>query len=359
MINHIKNLDWILTLYAVLLVCFGLVSLYGSGYNDDFLNFKKQLFWLFTGLFSMIFISFFDYRILKNRQFPIVLLFSMSLLLLLGLFQFGDSIRGTTSWYRIGPVAFEPVEVVKIVLIVVLAKYFSMRHVEMYRFRHILISGFYMLAPVSVVLIQSEVGSAMVMVSIWLGIMLMAGIQLKHLVGLFAAGVVILFLAWNWGFQDYQKERILSFINPGSDPQGSGYNVLQSMIAIGSGGFWGKGIGEGGQTQLGFLPESQTDFIYSAIAEEMGLLGALLLLCCFALFVKRIMSVSRNSENNFARLVASAFSVMLLAQIFVNVGMTFGLFPITGIPFPFVSYGGSSLVSLFAMLGILQSVKSN
>src|SRR3989338_8971817 len=212
MINHIKNLDWILTLYAVLLVCFWLVSLYGSGYNDDFLNFKKQLFWLFTGLFSMIFISFFDYRILKNRQFPIVLLFSMSLLLLLGLFQFGDSIRGTTSWYRIGPVAFEPVEVVKIVLIVVLAKYFSMRHVEMYRFRHILISGFYMLAPVSVVLIQSEVGSAMVMVRIWLGIMLMAGIQLKHLVGLFAAGVVILFLAWNWGFQDYQRERILSFI---------------------------------------------------------------------------------------------------------------------------------------------------
>jgi len=176
---------------------------------------------------------------------------------------------------------------------------------------------------------------------------------------LIVAGAVLLSVGWNFVFQDYQKDRLISFINPEADPRGSGYNILQSTIAIGSGGILGKGIGEGTQTQLGFLPEAQTDFIFGAISEELGLIGVFILLSCFAFFFRKVMDISRSSSNNFARLVVAGFSIMVLSQMSINIGMTLGLLPITGIPLPFVSYGGSSLISLFAMLGILQSIKIN
>lgn len=182
---------------------------------------------------------------------------------------------------------------------------------------------------------------------------------MKQLLMLGVVGCIAFFIAWSFVFQDYQRDRLLAFVNPGSDPQGIGYNVRQSTIAIGSGGIWGKGIGQGTQTQLGFLPEYQTDFIYAAIAEELGLVGILLLLASFLFFFRRVMGILRDSSNNFARLVTAGFLVMVLSQSFINMGMTLGLLPVTGIPLPFVSYGGSSMISLFVMLGILQSVKIN
>ena len=283
----------------------------------------------------------------------------MARMLLIGLFIFGVSVRGATSWYHFGPVSFEPVELAKIVLILLLAKYFSMRHIEMYRVRHIIVSGIYVFLAAGLVFIQPDIGSVFILISIWFGVMVMAGIRIKHIAALAVIGVIVLSAAWLFAFQDYQKDRLISFVNPQSDPRGSGYNVLQSVIAIGSGGVWGKGIGEGTQTQLGFLPEAQTDFIYAAIVEEMGLVGGVMLLLCFVFFIRRVMNIAKYSVNNFARLVAAGFSVMLISQILINIGMTLGLLPITGIPLPFVSYGGSSLISLFLMLGILQSITAN
>jgi rod shape determining protein RodA len=267
--------------------------------------------------------------------------------------------RGAESWYRLGPITFEPVELAKIILIILLAKYFSMRHIEIYRIRHIVVSGLYMFLPSALVFIQPDIGSVMILLATWFGVMIISGIKIKHIFVLLILGVVFIAVSWSFALQDYQKERLLSFINSEVDPRGSGYNVAQSVIAIGSGGFLGKGLGEGTQTQLGFLPEAQTDFIYAAIVEEMGLLGGILLLACFVFLLRRIMAISRSAQNNFARLVAAGFSVMIVSQIFVNIGMNLGILPITGLPLPFVSYGGSSMISLFTMLGVLQSIKVN
>ena len=311
------------------------------------------------GFFLMIGISFFDYRILKNYQAPTLFLYGVSTLLLLGILIFGVSVRGAESWYRIGFISIEPVEFVKVALIILFAKYFSMRHIEMYRMRHIIASGMYMFIPAFLVFLQPDIGSALILFCIWLGVMIIAGIHVKRLAQLALIGVVTFFLAWNFAFHPYQKERLLTFLSPETDPRGAGYNVLQSAIAIGSGGIWGKGIGEGSQTQLGFLPEPNTDFIYAAIAEEMGFIGIILLLSCFLLFLRRIIHIAKSTGNNFARLVAGGFFVMVFSEILINVGMTLGLLPITGIPLPFVSYGGSSMISLFVMLGILQSIRIN
>lgn len=358
MFAHLKKIDWLLVCLAVTLASFGLLSLYSSG-GEQIVAFKKQVLWLTLGLVFMIFVSFFDYRIFKNYQAPAVTVYLISVILLIGVLIFGISVRGAESWYRFGAITVEPVEFTKVALIVLFAKYFSMRHIEMYRVRHIVTSGFYVLVPAALVFLQSEIGSVLILISIWLGIMLIAGIRIRHLFFLGLLGLLAAFIAWNFVLQDYQKERLLSFVNPESDPRGAGYNVLQSLIAIGSGGVRGSGLGEGSQTQLGFLPEPQTDFIFSAIAEELGLGGVLLLLFCFLFFFRQLLNISKNSSGNFARLLASGFSTMLLAQIFINAGMTMGILPITGIPLPFVSYGGSSLISLFIMIGILQSVKIN
>ncbi len=358
MLQHLKNLDLLLVVSAVMLVCFGLVSLYSSG-GDELVNFKKQVLWLATGLVLMFWLRLFDYRVLKNYTAPIVIFYTISVASLAGLLIWGATVRGAESWYRVGAITIEPVEFAKIALILLLAKYFSMRHVEMYRIRHVVASGIYVLLPAGLVVLQREIGSVLVILSVWLGIMIIAGIKIKHLIFLSLLGSLVFLISWNFLFHDYQRERLVSFLNPASDPQGSGYNVLQSAIAIGSGGIWGKGLGQGTQTELGFLPEPQTDFIYAAIVEEMGFIGALLLLLSFGFLFTRIMKIIQVSQNNFARLVAAGFLVMLTSQVFINMGMTMGILPITGIPLPFVSYGGSGLISLFAMLGILQSIRAN
>lgn len=356
--EHLGKIDWVLGASAVTLVLFGLLSIYGSS-SEELINFKKQILWVAIGFFCMFAISFFDYRILKNHPAPSIILYGAATLLLVGVFVFGVSLRGSESWYRIGFITIEPVEFIKIALIILFAKYFSMRHIEMYRLRHVLVSGFYLFLPTVVIFLQSEVGSALVMGSIWIGIMVIAGIKIKQLVGLTVVGLITFFLAWNFIFHDYQKDRFLTFVNPGSDPQGAGYNVRQSTIAIGSAGVWGKGIGQGTQTQLGFLPERQTDFIYAAIAEELGLSGVALLLVSFLFFFRHVMGILRASANNFARLMTAGFLVMVLSQTFINMGMNLGLLPIAGISLPFVSYGGSGMISLFVMLGILQSIRVN
>lgn len=358
MVALLKKFDWVLVSLSMTVIAFGLVSLYSSS-GETLLAFKKQILWISIGFFLMILIGLFDYRILKNYKAPSLILYVGSTLLLLGILVFGVSVRGAESWYRVGFISIEPVEFAKIALIVLFAKYFSMRHIEMYRMRHIIASGIYMFFPAFLVFVQPDIGSVLILMSIWLGIMIIAGIKIKHVAVLTLIGVVTFFLAWNFLFHPYQKERLLGFLSPETDPRGAGYNVLQSAISIGSGGVFGRGIGEGTQTQLGFLPEPHTDFIYAAIAEELGFTGVVLLLSCLLLLLLRIMNIAKSTGNNFARLVAAGFFVMIFSEIFINIGMTLGLLPVTGIPLPFVSYGGSSMISLFLMLGVLQSIKSH
>lgn len=352
----LKHIDWILTAAVFLLTALGLFAMYSAG-NSGAAYFERQLLWLFFGLAFMIALSFFDYRILKNYSYPIVALYALAIFLLVGLFFFGSQIRGSVSWFQIGHLSFQPVESVKIILLIALAKYFSARHVEIYQWRHVVVSGLYAALPAGLVLVQPDFGSAAIIFFIWFGVMLAVGIKPKQLAVLALAVSMVAWVGWSYLLKDYQQERVLSFIAPQSDPLGAGYNMLQSTIAVGSGGLWGKGLGRGTQSQLNFLPEQHTDFIFAAVAEEWGFLGVLFLVALFITIFWRLLNAALLAGNNFAKLFISGFLILILAHSAINVGMNMGLLPITGISLPFVSYGGSNLLANFLALGLIQSIR--
>lgn len=356
-----KKLDWILIISAFLLVGIGLSSIYSSSLGKgDLTNFKKQLFFFVIAVILMFLVSFLDWRTLRENSYFILILYFISLLGLIGLLLFAPEIRGVRKWFKVGIFSIDPIEFIKILLIIILAKYFSVRHVEMYQIKHILLSGFYVFLPVLLIFPQPDLGSVLILVSLWIGILLLSGIRMRHFLILCFFFLLMFALSWQLALKDYQKERIITFIAPQlSDPLGAGWSQTQSKIAIGSGSFFGKGFGKGSQTQYGFLPEPQTDFIFAAIAEEFGFLGVLIVFTLFLLFFWRIIKIAILSKSNFPRLLASGFAILLIIQIFIHTGMNLGLLPIIGIPLPLVSYGGSSLIFTFFGIGILQSIKVN
>jgi len=358
-LKHLRRLDWVLVFCAVALSVFGLVSIYSSSLADgDFSNFQKQAFFLGLGVCLMFFFSYFDWRTFKNNPYLILVLYFLCLALFVGLFIFAPEIRGVKSWYRVGIFSIDPIELAKIVLMILLAKYFSTRHIEMFQIRHILLSGFYVLLPAILVFLQPDFGSVLILIALWVGVLIVSGIKLSHFLILLLCGILILAMSWMFLMKDYQKDRILNFISP-TDPLGSGWSQNQAQIAVGSGGLLGQGIGSGSQTQYGFLPEPHTDFIFAAIAEETGLLGIFIIFSLFAIIFWRMAKIIFNSESNFPRLFTMGFSVVLLSQIFIHVGMNLGISPIIGISLPFVSYGGSGLLAFFCALGIVLNMKNN
>jgi len=354
---HFRKLDWPLILAAFLLTLLGILSIYSSSFRDgNFLNFKKQIIFLLIGIFLMFMVSFFDYRIFKNNPYLILIFYLISLLALIGVLFLGPTIRGTKSWYKISQISIQPIEFTKIVLIVLFAKYFSMRHVEMYRSQHILLSGFYLILPALLIFFQPDLGSVFILILIWLGILFVSGIKLRHFLLLSLCFLLILILSWNFLLRDYQKERIISFfVTP--DPLGASWSQEQAKIAIGSGGLIGKGLKKGSQTQLSFLPESQTDFIFAAISEEMGFLAILFLFSSYFFILFQAIKICLNCKFNFSRLLISGIVTLWIAQIFTNIGMNLEISPIIGISLPFISYGGSGLIANYFLLGILQSIK--
>jgi len=358
MFSHLKKLDWILIISAVLLVGIGLLFIYSSSHGD-FLNFKKQIIFFGAGFFLMILLSFFDYRILKENSYLILALYLFCLVGLLGLFFFAPEIRGTKSWYKLGPVSVDPIEFTKIILIILLAKYFSMRHVEIYRFRHILLSGFYVLVPGILIFMQPNVSSVLILVAIWIAVLFISGINLRHFLILSLIFLLIFALSWSFLLKDYQKERVISFVFPQYQPLKTGWSQNQAQIAIGSGGIFGRGLGKGSQTQYGFLSEPQTDFIFAAICEELGFFGIAILMIIFMVLGWRIFKLARTCQSNFPRLFAIGFLAFLVSQAFINIGMNLGILPVIGVPLPLISYGGSNLISVFLGLGILQSIKTH
>jgi len=361
MFRHLKNLDWILIISALLLVGIGILSLYSSSLvKGDFSNFKKQIIFFGIGFFLMLGLSFFDWRALRDNPYLILILYFFCLVALLSLFFFAPEIRGVKSWYKIGGLTIDPIEFTKLVLIILLAKYFSTRHVEMYQIRHILLSGFYFLIPAILVFFQPDLGQVIILILLWSGILIISGISFKRFLILVFCFLLIFILAWNFALKDYQKVRVLSFIQPQlADPLAIGWSQNQAKIAIGSGGVFGQGIGSGSQTQYGFLPEPQTDFIFAAIAEETGLIGVSVLFFLFSILIWRISKIVLSAQTNFPRLFASGFVILLISQIFIHIGMNIGILPIIGIPLPLISYGGSSLIATFIELGILQSIKTH
>lgn len=354
----VKKFDWFIVVSSIFLSVSGLMTIFSSSfYLDDFLNFKKQFVFLLLGIAVMFVASLIDWRVFRDGPHLVLVLYIISLVSLIGLLFFGIEVRGSRSWYNLGPVSFNPIELTKLVLVILLAKYFSTRHVEVYRIRHMLVSGLYIFIPALLILLQPEVGSVIILGLIWIGVLIISGIRVKHFLILCLCGLVLLALSWSFLLQDYHKARIASFLSPSLSPLGIGWNQAQAKIAIGSGGLWGQGFGRGTQIRYGFLPASQTDFIFAGLAEEWGLFGASLLLLAFGVLVWRMVKISLSSQSNFPRLFSAGLAITITAQVVINIGMNLGLLPIIGIPLPLISYGGSSLLATFFGLGILQSIK--
>lgn len=356
-LSHLRNLDWLLIGAVAIIFILGLLTLYAS--PGDLTNFYKQS--IFGGLALVIIlgISFLDYRIFRERPILLMGLYVFGLSLLFLLFVFGSKIRGITAWFLVGGLAVQPVELVKIILLLVLAKYLSKRHIELYKIRHLFISGLYAFIPMAMVLAQPDLGSALVLLASWVGLVIISGIKAKQFILIVLIGLAAITLFWNFGLQDYQKNRVLDFLNPKEDPLGGAYQTRQSIIALGSGGFFGKGLGEGSQVRLGFLPEYQSDFIFSAIGEEWGFVGALIIILLWLVIFWRLYIIWSSSDNNFARLFVGGVFVLFLTHVTLNLGTSLGLLPVTGLSLPFVSYGGSNLLSFALALGLVLSIKAH
>ena len=359
-ILHLRRLDCLMLISVFLLMGMGLLSLYSSSIERaDFLNFQKQAIFAVIGLILLLLFSFMDWRILRNDPYLILALYIICCLGLIGLFFFAPEIRGVKSWYKLGPVSLDPIEFTKLILIALMAKYFSIRHIEAYRIRHILFSGLYVLAPSILIFLQPNLGSALIILTLWLAILLISGVKIKTFFILILCLLLVAGLSWSSFLKDYQKQRILSFILPQFEPLGAGWSETQSKIAIGVGGIFGRGFGQGSQTQYGFLSEPQTDFIFASIAEEFGLAGVSVLLLLFLVLLWRIIKIALISQTNFPRIFASGLAILLFCQIFINIGMNLGMLPVIGIALPFVSYGGSGLIFHSIGLGIIQSIKTH
>jgi rod shape determining protein RodA len=353
-VTSIKETDWLLVLLTFPIIGAGMIAM--TSFNGANHLAIKQLTWAAISLVIFFIVSQFDVRVFKRTGILVGLFLFFSFLLVI-LFILGHTSNGAQSWFSFGSFSFQPSDFMKIIVILMLAKYFSRRHVEIAHFKHVVISGMYAAIPFLLVFLQPDFGSAMVIFCIWFGMALVAGISKRHLLILGMLGVVAFGILWMFLFKPYQKQRILNFIHPYADIRGSGYNAYQAGIAVGSGKILGKGIGFGTQSRLQFLPEYETDFIFAAFAEEWGFIGSLLLLIVYGLLLWRILNTALYGGSNFEILFGAGVALYLMSHIIINIGMNLNIMPVTGITLPFMSYGGSHLVTEFLALGILSSMR--
>jgi|SRR3989344_1083958 len=349
-----SKIDWVLFLSLLPILGAGLITM--NSFTEDTPFASRQFIWICISVLIFFVFSFIDFRFLRRTN-VLVVLFSGTVILLLTLFTVGSVVKGAQSWFYFGSVAFQPSDPAKLVLVAMLAKYFSRRHVEIAHIRHILISGLYAFVLFVLILVQPDFGSAIIIFLIWLGMVLVSGISKKHLAAVFFIGLISFAALWSFGFEEYQKQRIVTFLNPLTDIRGAGYNVYQSTVAIGSGQELGKGVGQGTQSRLKFLPEYETDFIFAAFAEEWGFAGVILLFILWGIFIWRILLNALYGATNFEILFGVGLAIYFMSHFAVNVGMNIGLLPVTGLVLPFMSYGGSHLLTEFAGLGILMGMR--
>jgi len=352
-----KKTDWTLIIAALLLVAFGLTAIYsvalGRG-TGEFLNFQKQLVWLVVGLVFLLFFSGVDYHHFKRWSW--IGYFVSVILLILVLTPLGSTIRGTRGWFDLGLFSFQPVELVKIFLILVLANIYSQHGRSMNRLRHVLAIGLAVLIPLILVMVQPDFGSAMVLFLIWFVSFVLVTKNKWHIVIIIILLASLFLAGWFFVMADFQKDRIKTFLDPSLDPLDSGYNVSQSLIAVGAGRMVGRGLGFGSQSQLKFIPESQTDFVFAVLAEELGFVGVLFVLGFLGVVFYRLYKIARRAPDDFGMFLVILVLILIFIHVVINIGMGIGLLPVTGISLPFVSYGGSFLVATLFLLGMTLSV---
>lgn len=346
MTKQLFRVDWIIftTIFGLLIFDLFIIRSIALGL------FLQQLTYILIGIGLFFLFSRIDWRIYPKFSW----FFYFGSLIFLGItLLFGTITRGAIRWIQIGNLTIQPSELVKPFLILFFAWFFS--EGEELTLKKIFLGGLLLILPAFLIFTQPDLGSSLVVILIWLGIILAAGVSWRWLASGFGFFVIVLPLIWQF-LKDYQRQRIYTFINPFADPLKSGYNIIQSIIAIGSGQFFGRGLGRGTQSHLRFLPERHSDFIFASLAEELGFLGALILLSFFAILLWRILTVAQKTEDRFGMLICLGIFTMIFSQIFINIGMNLGLLPITGITLPLISSGGSSLVAVLISLGIIENM---
>ncbi|MFQ5739610.1 MAG: rod shape-determining protein RodA [Acidobacteriota bacterium] len=353
--RRLLEFDYLLVLLALALSVVGLVGIYSATtHGADSGLFRRQVIWLALGLGACLVVSLLDYRFLADHAF---MLYGAILLTLTGVLFFGTEVHGSKSWIRFGELGVQPSEMAKIVLVLALARYVSELNQNLLRRKHLLILGAMTLGPAILVILQGDSGTALSFLPILLGVIFVAGLKQRFLIGVLVGVLCLAPIGW-FALRDYQKQRIMVVLDPALDPDGVGYQTRQSLIAIGSGGLTGKGLGQGLQSQLGFVPEIHTDFIFSLLAEEQGFIGGALTLVLYLLLLLRLQRIGETARGRLGILVVAGFTSLICFHVFVNVGMTLGIMPAIGIPLPFLSYGGSSTLSSFIGLGLALSVHS-
>ncbi|MFA5180773.1 MAG: rod shape-determining protein RodA [Syntrophales bacterium] len=350
------NFDWPL-LGIVLAICLiGVVNIYSTGFSLTTAKaplYLKQIQWIILGLFFMLITLSVDHRILIQYAY---IIHAVAILMLIFVTFYGYTTHGSQRWLAFGGFSFQPSELVKLTLILSLARYFSDHGTQTrYSIKDLLTPFFILLVPFLFIVRQPDLGTALMMLIIFISMILFVGIRIKDLLIAGSTGLLLMPLAWLF-LKDYQKERILTFFDPERDPLGSGYHIIQSMIAIGSGGFLGKGYLKGTQTQLKFLPEQQTDFVFSVFAEEWGFIGGVVLMILFLSLILWGFKIAQYSRDLSGTLIAYGITIMIFWGVFINIGMVLGILPVVGIPLPFLSYGGSSVVVLMMATGMLINI---
>lgn len=349
----VQTIDWVLYLVVLVLVSLGILVIYGIFHGEThYYLIWNQIIFAGIGIFLTIFFTLFDYRILKSI-YPY--LYIGGIILLVAVLLFGKLTGGATRWLNFGFFQLQPSEIFKFILIISSAAFLS-NHQKNFQIRHFIAYLLLILIPIVFVVLQPDFGTALILLIIGISILIAAKIKTIYLFFLAFLTAISIPVTWFFVLKGYQKERLITFLNPKADPFGAGYSVLQSIIAVGSGMLKGRGFGGGYQSHLKFLPASHTDFIFAVFAEEFGFVGTALMIIIFLILIIKIIKIAKIAADSFGMLICIGVAILILFQVLVNIGMNIGIMPVTGIPLPFISYGGTSLIVGFMLIGILQSI---
>ena len=355
--------DWWLVFAVAGLCCLGLLSVYSATRFDartgldDTSYIHKQLLWCGIAVPLALAASRIDYHLVLQRRF---LIYSLNIALLLIVLVGGrQEVKGAQRWIGMGAYRLQPSEFAKLAIIITLAAFLALQHEHINRPRTVILAFVHVAVPALIIFRQPDLGTALVVLSIWVAMSYVAGVPARHLVAILLVGLVAFGALWmTGGIKHYQKERLRVFVNIGADPQGVGYHISQALNAVGSGRLWGKGLFHGSQGQLGYVPEQHTDFIFTIMGEELGFIGAALVVMLYTLLLLRACTIAARAPDIEGRLLAVGITAMFLYHVVVNIGMNVGMAPVTGVPLPFMSYGGSSMIVNLLAVGMLQSVRS-
>lgn len=348
----LNGIHFPLVFSVVALAAIGILFIYSASYRDPGNYEAKQVFWIFAGLAVLLGVPFIGYRPFLSVSYPFYI-FTLALLVLVDFF--GSKVMGAQRWLVLGPIAIQPSEFAKVGALLASVNFLGSHHPWEGQTKTVSIAVLLLAVPLFLIMKQPDLGTALLFIPMSVVILFLWGVRKRFLVASFSALVLTAPLAWGF-LKAYQKKRLMVFLNPNLDPLGSGYTALQSRIAVGSGGFWGKGYLGGTQTQLHFVPEHHTDFIFCVIGEELGFLGSLLVLCLYGFLFHSIFLVMQHTTDVKAKMLCGGVLALLFSHVMINIGMTIGLMPIAGVPLPLISYGGSSFIMTCMCLGLVLSV---